>query len=225
MANSTTITGEEISAGTPTDPDLCRVSGTLRNVQGQLLVGWYIMIRHIYKPVAVSTDTLVLQEQGRVMTNDEGFVQFDLYRDSELHIELSNLLGHMHFHVYVPDQASIDINDLLIPRIVSAAFTDSDPIAVSVDEIFEVGVEGTLSDGRAVDLYRAAQLSVGNETLLRNVSSNSFQALAAGSTTISMDSIDESLIDDFNEDTQGNDIVRLDVPATTLPSDITVNIS
>lgn len=225
MGNEVTIIGVALDAGTPSDPSLCRVSGTLRNIHGQYLVGWYLTVRHFYNPLSVDTDTLVLREASKLCTNGEGFIQFDLYRDSEVQIELSNQLGFEHFHVYVPDQAEIDLIDLLIPRIVEVAFTNDDPIEVSVDEVFQVETEATLSDGRVISLGTAAVLTSSDEDIVAKVESYTFRADGVGSTTISVDSVDESLIDNFNKDTRGSDLVKFDVPAATLPSPITVNVS
>jgi hypothetical protein len=222
MSNAYTIVGDAISAGDATEPSLCRVAGTIKNVLGQPVVGIPFTVVHIYSPLTVATDVLVMRERYDVQSDSDGAVSFDAIRGATVRIEVRNR-HDLFFEVEIPDQASIDLIDLILPYCVTAAFVDTSPLTVEHGERFSVATEGVFSDGQTRSLSAAAELTSSNETIVAKDSTNYFRAANVGSAEISLDSINEDLLDLYQEP-DGDTIVRLSVPATTLPTPLTVNV-
>lgn len=224
MANAVTVSGTLLTPDAPSNPDLCRVSGYIRDIHGDPLKAAVLTIRHKYDPIAVGQDTLVINERQEAKTDANGLVTFDLYQGAEVEIEIPNLGNTLVRTVTVPEQSTIDLIALILPHLVSAAFDDSDPVALVVDERKTFSVTGTFSDGTTDDITAACTLTSADEAVASKVMGAQFVGIAAGSTTISLDSIDQDKLE-TNEDPAGDIIQRLDIPTPTLPSDITVNVS
>jgi hypothetical protein len=152
MANSSTITGTPVGTAVATDPDLCRVSGYIKNVKGQPLAGQSFVLRYCYVPIGLGGDTLLLQERIPVKADKDGYVEFDLIRGAELTLELPNLLSDVFKELKVPDAASVDLMDFLFPYVETVKFADTTALSIAVDERFSVKVVGVLSNGDEVDL-------------------------------------------------------------------------
>jgi hypothetical protein len=225
MANASTHSGSAISTAVATDPDLCRVSGYLRNIHGNPLVGIELIIRHCYSPIAAVGDALYLQERLTVRTDANGYVEFDLLRKSKVYVEMPNLIQDYRPTCIVPDASSIDLVDFVFPTVESLAWDDAGPLAVNVDEAFTVGLTGTLTNGETIAIIGAAvTLSSSNEVVVRKDTSLSFTALAVGVALISVDALDLDLLG-LNAKSDGTVLVLLDVPTPSFPTDITVNVS
>ena len=223
MANAFTVSGTAVSASSPGDLTLCRVSGSARSILGTAVSGTVLKVRHIYSPLLIATDTLVLREEQTVRAAASGVFSFDLIRGATVRIELLNR-PDLDFEVVVPDAASINIADLILPYIASVAFDDVSPLEVSVGQVFTLNSTGTLSNGGTIETTKGAELELANATILRANSAAQFTALTVGSTTVTMTSIDEDVLD-LGEDPRGGTISRLDKPATALPAALTVSVS
>lgn len=223
MANSITISGTLISSAAPAPADMCQVSGYVKDVQGNALKSTELVVRHTHSPLGISTDTLILQEYQAIKTDNDGFLSFNLWQGAVIQLELPGRTGDMIFSATVPELSSIDLLDLILPYVVSVAF-DEASLSETAGDNFDVALTGTLSNGETVDVSSAVTLSSGNDAVALLVSGYTFTAVAAGSTTISADSIDTDLLDLFQE-SDGDVIARLDVPAATLPSALSVTVT
>lgn len=224
MANAYTITGDDITSGTPTDPAVCRVTGDLRTIFNTFLPGRPIILRHIDSPIAVGTQTLISREYQKVMADINGVLEFDVLQGATIQIEIPNRVTDFVRTVTIPEQTNIDLIDLLFPHVESLDWVPTDPIAAVVDEVFQVNLEATLSDGQVVLANAAVTLLPADTAVLLKNEGVTFTAVGAGSTTISVDDFREESLD-FNEEPDGDTIVKLDVPAVTLPTPITVNVT
>ena len=224
MANSITLTISQITASAASDPSLCRVSGYLRDIHGNVLVGEKLVVRHKYDPAVVGSDTIILSEYQEVLSDDNGQVEFDLYRGATVDIELPNRTMDLVREALVPDVASIDLVDLAFPRLASVAWDDTSPVAASVDERFDLTVTGTITDGSTLDVTGDCTYVIDDETILQDMGGGSFLALLAGTTTVAVTEVDTDGMEIYQEP-DGDVIARLDTPAITFPADITVNVT
>jgi hypothetical protein len=222
LANAYTITGDELDPGAATDPLLCRVSGTVKDVFGNPVVGIAFTIRHFCDPISVSTDILVIRERYDMQTDSTGFISFDAIRNSVVRVEIRNV-PNLFFQVEIPDAASIDLIDLILPYIVSVSFVDADPLTVSLGDRFQTKTDGLLSNTQTIDASAGCTFVSSNEAIVRPNGAGWFTAAAIGSVTITVTAVSEEPLG-LNEDPSGNPIARLDVPATTLPAPLTVNV-
>jgi len=222
MSNAYTITGTVLGGGAATDPSLCRVSGALKDIMGQPLVGLGLVVRHIFSPVSLGTDTLIGKQSNYIRTDSAGLISFDAIRGATVRIEVVGAFDFF-FEVEVPDQASVDLIDLILPYVVSVSFVDQSPLEVSVGERVVISTTVLLSNGETLSAGAAVSLSSSNEVVFLQVSTNVFDALAVGSVTVTVDQLDEDLLG-LNQQADGSPIVRLEVPSTTLPSPLTVNV-
>lgn len=202
----------------------CLVSGTLYDVHGNPLRGAILRIRHIYMPIASGTDSLVLQESQRVISNADGEVEFTLIQGAKVRIELPNRSSDFVRTVTVPEEDEADIVSILFPHLVSVEFDEDDPVEVSVGDRFSIGATGTLSDGTTVDVTPGCTFESSDEDVVKVVSTGRFRAVGVGTTTISITEVDTDDLEVFQEP-DGDVISRLDMPEPTLPSPITVEVS
>jgi hypothetical protein len=226
MANASTVVGTPITTAVATDPDLCRVSGYLKNAQGTPLAGWGFVLRYCYAPLTMGTDTVLLQERLVLKTYAAGYVEFDLVRTSSLTLELPNLVTDVFAELKVPDAASVDLVAFLFPYVVTAEFDDASAIGVSVGEKFSVVVNGVLSNGEEVVLGGTdVELSSSNELVADVYGEGPFmyEALAAGTTVLSITSATQPVL---HKDRDEEALSFLGLPAITLgPATITVTVS
>ncbi len=223
MSNAITLTGTRITSSTPSDPSMCRVSGYIRDIQGTALAGEKLRVRHVYDPVAIGSDTLVLQEQQDVQANSSGLVSFDLYQGATVQIELPNRVGDLVRECVVPSQESIDLIALLFPYIVSVAFDDGSSKDVGAGERFTLALTATLSDGTEVSVGAAASYSIEDEDVVQSTVGSYFQGVAAGVTTVEVTDIDTDELEVYQE-ADGDVIHRLDAPDISYPDPITITV-
>lgn len=224
MANSSTIPVVSIEATVASDPAVCRVSGFLKDIQNKPLKGEKLTIRHIYNPLAVSSDTLVLQEHMTVKSDGTGFITFDLLQGSKVRIELPNRVSDLVRYVTVPAAASVSLVGLILPYLVSVAFDDGAALSKLVDEQFSIVLTGTFSDGTTDVVSAAATWAIDDEDVLVRVDGNVFRALTAGTAVVSVTAISTATMEIYQEP-NGDEIKRLDAPAVTLPTDLTVTVT
>ena len=78
MANASTLVGTPVSTAVASAPDLCRISGYLKDLHGNPLPGVGLMFVNTYNPLGIATNTLLLQERTTVRSDKNGYVEFDL---------------------------------------------------------------------------------------------------------------------------------------------------
>ena len=225
MANAYTISGDPVDTAAATDPDLCRISGYLKGINGAPLKGHVFFIRHCYSPISVGTTVAVLREKLTITSNRDGYVEFDLYRNATIYLELPNRAMDLPLELVVPDAASVDLIDFMFPHLVSVAFVNASPIDISVGERVDVTTEGTLSNGVVIPLDGAVvTLESSDPGVLLQQSSIGFTGFAVGSATISVTNVDDTALA-LNQEPDGDPIIRFDVPAVTLPTPLDVNVT
>jgi hypothetical protein len=222
MANSITISGSPVSTAAPAPDDLCLISGYIKDIQGNPLKSTEITIRHLHTPLGVSSTTLILQEHQTAKTDVNGYVAFNLWRTASVQMEMPGR-PDLVLDGTVPDQAAADLLDLFLPYVTSVAF-DEASFAVDVDELYEVLLTGTLSDGSTLDVTAACTLTSSDDAITASSTGNFYVGVDAGSATISCDSFDADILE-LNQEPGGDVIVRLSVPSATLPSDLPVTVT
>lgn len=225
MGNASTITGTALTTPAAPTPNLCRISGYLRDVQGNPLKGWAITIRHIYSPIADVSAVLFLRERVTVRSDAQGFVQFDLIRGSKVDIEIPNRLLDQVLHCTTPDADSVDLIDFLFPYVSAVEFVTTSPQNVSVGDVISFGLKAVLSNGVEITLDGAStSLTSSDENLLLRTNGFVFEAMGPGSAVVDVESFDPaSLLLQLQPD--GTPNIIQSVPSATLPTGITVNIS
>lgn len=224
MGNASTISGTALSAPVAPEPNLCRVSGYLRDVQGNPLRGVGIVIRHVYNPIGQATEVLVLRERQTVRSDGDGFLQFDLLRSATVDVELPNrLLDHV-LHCVVPDAASVDLIDFLFPYVASVEFVTADPVTADVGESVVLELNAVLSNGVVVKLDGASTtLLSSDEAVLQKSGGFVFNALVPGSASVYVDAFNAApLMLQLQPD--GTPVSIQTMPSPTLPASITVNV-
>jgi len=222
---ATTITGTIISPGTDPELNLCRVSGYLRDVGGVPLRGQAITVRHIYNPIGIAPDTLVLSERKVYRTDKDGYVQFDLLQGALVDFELPNRLADHVLHRLVPSVVSIDLVDLFFPYILAIEFVTTTPQALEVGDTLTIAAVALLSNGETVVLASTSTtLESSDEEVLERTSGFLFTALTPGSILISMTDFDPEPLKLLLEP-DGDAIYIQAQPALAFPDDIVVVVS
>ncbi len=203
-ANSPTGTNDfEITASLFTlpvavDPRLCRASGYVRGPNGVARKGVDIHWVPCFNPLVVD-DIGVLGERVATRTDSTGYIQVDLYRDGyyqatvESHESVQRL-------VLVPDRSSVNVNHLLFPIVVSAAFSPAGPFAVAVDDTLVVTPTITASDFRVLDGAGTDDVIYStDDSDIATVAVNSdgtltITGISAGSTNLTVARADQSIV-------------------------------
>ncbi len=226
MANASTVTGSPIDTAVATDPDLCRVSGYLRNAHNQPLAGYAFILRYCYLPMGIVTSTLVLQERLTIKADRNGYVEFDLIRGAKVTLELPNLLPWIYQEVTIPDASSANLIDIIFPYLVSVEFAEPAAEDVQVGKYLTVYVNGTLSNGETIEKINntALTIDIGDDSILGKSEGSSYIGLSVGSTTLTITDVDTTKVDEIT-DQEGNDIILFNRPAVILPgAPKTVNV-
>jgi len=205
-------------------PDLCTVSGVLYDLHGNPMPGVGLRIRHLFNPVALGTTGLMMGDSKRVVSDEDGAVEFTLIQGSKVCILIPGREQEAARKITVPAQDEIDLIGLLYPTLVSLAWEDAGPLAVDVGDRVSVVVTGTYTDGTTGVVTRACTFEISDEDVLSHVSSGTFTALAAGSVTITLTEIDTDELATY-QDSSGEVIPRLDLDDPTLPDALTVTAS
>lgn len=227
MSNASTVVGSLIDTAVSPDPDMCRVSGYLRNAHNQALAGQSFVLRYCYIPMGIATTTLILQERLTIKADAAGYVEFDLLRGAKLSIELPNLLPWVYQEITVPDSASADLIDIIFPYLVSVEFAEPNPESVSVGGLLAIYVNGTLSNGETIEKINSAALTIdiGDSGIFAKSEGNVYVGVSVGTTTLTISAVDVTKVDEIT-DRDGNDIILFDRPAVTLPgASKTVNVT
>lgn len=155
--NDFDIQGETFTRPTAVDARLCRCSGFFKDAAGRALVGLDIKIINQFKPAVVDGDA-VLGERIDLRTDDDGYLEVDLYRGAEYLAWVQSIqaaeddpTGAIVFprEVFVPDQSSANLIDLLFAIVDSIAYTPTS-LSMSVGDQEDVTTVVTATDGRTL---------------------------------------------------------------------------
>lgn len=226
MANASTLVGTPVSTAAATSPDLCRVSGYLRDIHGAPLPGVGLMFVNTYNPLGIVTNTLLLQERTTVRSDKNGYIEFDLLRKACVTVNLPNLMTDVTLHLVVPDAASSELVNFLFPYLAEVQFVDASPLGVAIDEVVTLEVRGILSNLVELDLTSTVvTLLSSNVAVLRPYSGHMFQGISAGTVAVSVDSVDTASLKLLLANDGTTPITLFEQPAIILPADLTVNVT
>lgn len=130
--NDFTIKGQTFSRPVSTDPRLCRASGFFRRADGQPYPNLDLIFTPRFKPAIVDGDS-VMWGDIYARTDEDGYVEIDLYRGGEYSVEVETLEDCQR-NVVVPDTSSENLVDLLFPVVEQVIFADPG-ISVPVGEV------------------------------------------------------------------------------------------
>lgn len=209
-----------------TDPSLCRVSGYLKDVHGSPMRGWAFVLRYKYSPLAYSSTTLFMRERLPIKSDATGYVEFDLVRGAVLVLELPNFMTELYPRTLtVPDRASVSVVGFMFPYVETLTWDEPGPLALVEGEQFDVCLTGTRTDGTTVAVSPdAVTITTSDSAVVDVVSGSLYEAKLAGAATLSVTTYDHS-VDTSYVDNDGNSVVFLELPAPTLPADISVTVT
>ena len=225
MASSYTVTGAELTGSVADDPALCRVTGYLRDIHGNVLKGWKLTVSNLCVPAAVGSTTLILKEHQEVRASSTGKVVFDLYQGATIRIEMPGRVNEIVKEVVVPTETSIDLVGLVFPYLESVTFDDGATATATVEEQFTLDITGLLSNGEeaSASMISALEWSIDDEDVLERVSGSTFRALATGVAVVTITDVDTDEMTEYQEP-DGDAVVFLSHPTITLDS-ITITVS
>lgn len=148
--NDWDILVQRIAHTASASPDLCAVSGYVRDPTGRLVRNKHLCsIYQAYDPVSVREDVIYAEER-HIATDSNGWVQFDVIRGTYYNVVLRPSLNDEtktseQLTRYGPDTSACTLVDFLFPVPTAVTF---DPVAASVvvGDVTNVGVEITWSN-------------------------------------------------------------------------------
>jgi hypothetical protein len=194
--NDFDVKGETFAMPVAIDARLCRASGFFKDATGRPLPGLDISLINDFKP-AIVDGYGVLGSKVQIRTDDDGYVEVDLYRGGEYRAMVQSLqaaeedtTGAIVFdrELVVPDQASVSIIDLLFPVVDEVTWS---PVSLAVGESVDlipvvIGSDARTLEGTACEdvLYEMADTDVATVSALADrlvitgVSSGSTELMA-----------------------------------------------
>ena len=203
-SNGFTVSGQTFTRPTATDPRLCRCSGFFRDLFGRPLPNLDIHFVGLCQnedqapmaPLIVDGDAVLQGGQIINRTDSNGYLQVDLYRTGVYSVLLQGFETDLR-RIVVPDSPSVNLIELLFPVVTSIVF-DPDPLTMSVDDVVDVTVTVTATDGQVLDIadddvtFESADRLIATtqvvDSKLRVV------GIAAGSTEITAVRADDSIV-------------------------------
>lgn len=194
--NDFTVRGETFLRPVATDPRLCRASGFFRRADGEPYPSLDLIFTPRFKPAIVDGDG-VMWGDINVRTDEDGYVEIDLYRGGEYAVEIETLEDDLR-SIVVPDASSENLVELLFAVVEQVTF-DPTSLSMAVGDEEDVIPTVTASDQRVLE--GAAITDVVYEVEDTEVASVSMQedkivitALKAGSTQLTVSRRDESIV-------------------------------
>ncbi len=195
--NNFEVTASLFSLPVAADPRCCRVSGYMRGPDCKPRKGIDIHWIPCFNPLVVD-DIGVLGERVATRTDEDGYIQVDLYRDGYYQATVESH-ENIQRQVLVPDRSSVNVNHLLFPIVVKSEFSPAGPFVVASGGELEITPTITASDFRVLEGVGAedvsyttddpdiATVAVRNDKIL-------LQGVAPGSTTLRVARLDESIV-------------------------------
>lgn len=204
--NDFDLRGETFTRPVATDPRLCRASGFFKDAFGRPLANLDIKLINQFKP-AIVDGYGILGERGDLRTDEDGYVEVDLYRNGEYLAYVQSIQAAdadpasaivFNREVVVPDQSSIDFVALLFPFVEEIIFTP-DPISVAVGDSVEVTAVVTATDKRVLTgtgcddvLYEVADTNIA--LLSIEVDKLTIIGVSAGTTEVTAVRKDQTIV-------------------------------
>lgn len=171
-----------------TDPRLCRASGYFRNLNGAPKQFLDIHFIAKFSPILLEGDA-IFSERVEIRTDKDGYACIDLIRCAQYDATIEALEDKPRC-INVPDAASVNLPDLLLPVVASVVFDPPGPYDLTVGGP-DVVVTPTLmtSDGRPLEgtalddvQWQVADTQVA--AVLPSSTTLALRGLAAGSTEL-----------------------------------------
>lgn len=192
--NSFNVQAELFNYPTPTNPRFCRCSGFFLDGKGEPMANMAIHFTPAFDCVLVEEDALPA-DAFKVFTDNQGYACVDLLRGAEYLVFVEALQGETGT-IQVPDEATANLPDVLLPRVHRVVFDPIGPYTIAVDVEMDVTptvyyrsgvfVEGTDTENVtwSVDDDSIAAISVDtNGLVIRGVSAGTTQLLAERTAT------------------------------------------
>jgi hypothetical protein len=191
------------------DPRFCRASGFFRSVSGAPDHGVDMHFQTTFNPLLLESSGII-DTKDSIRTDENGYAQIDLIRGAIYHVFLQGL-EECPRKIRVPDQASVNLPDLLFPVVQAVSFVPPGPYALTVGVEIEVtptvlSSDGVLLEGTALQdvLWRT-----GNSDIASVSPSDTKLVLrgnAVGATTLTVERADKSIIRIPNIAVQGQPV-------------------
>lgn len=190
------------------DPNLCRLSGYIRDPAGRYRRGVDIHFIHRFNPLIVGEE-LVLGERVTERTDKNGYFQIDLWRKGcyRAIVESHENAGR---DVYVPDLSAANVNLVLFPRVYSVSYTPAPPYSLARGQKIELMTQVTLTSGYVINGTAPEDvmycLPEGDITASLQVLNDRLVLFGAnpGTSSIRLSRIDNSLVYDPNDPIVGD---------------------
>lgn len=155
--NDFNVRGEPFTLPLATDPRLCRCSGFFRDLDGS--PKRYLDIHFISKFDPVVLDEAAVISDGKHIRTDElGYGSIDLIRGAEYSARVEAIDGNWLRCIRVPDLASCNLPDLLLPIVERVVLSPEGPYTLAIGE--ELVVTPTVLDSAGVVLNGTATSDV-----------------------------------------------------------------
>ena len=194
--NDFTVKGQTFSRPVASDPRLCRASGFFRRADGRPYPNLDLIFTPRFKPAIVDDDS-VMWGNINLRTDEDGYLEVDLFRFGEYSVMVESLEDCPRL-VVVPDASSENIVELLFPVVQQVVFA---PVSVSLaaGETAEVLTTVIGSDQRVLEgtapadvEYTSADMDVATVTV--HSDRLVITAVAAGTTQIDVARRDETIV-------------------------------
>jgi hypothetical protein len=194
--NDFTVQGQTFERPVATDPRLCRASGFFRRADGVPYPNLDVIFTPRFKPAIVDGDS-VMWGAINTRTDDDGYLEVDLFRGGEYSV-LIETLEDCPRHVVVPDASSENLVELLFTVVEQVVFAPT-TVAIAVGDTADVVPTVTGSDQRVLEGAAPddVEYTVADPTIaVVSVQSDKVivTALKAGSTQLDVSRRDESIV-------------------------------
>lgn len=194
--NNFTVQGQTFTRPVALDPLLCRASGVVRDLRGVVLRDVDLIFSSATEPVLAGGD-LVSGRNVTLYSDSTGYLVVDLYRGAKLVATFAGLEDQPRM-VEVPDLPSVNIADLLFPRVKEVTFSPTS-VALAVGETKTVTPTVKTSDGRTLEGTATGDVTytIGDDSVATagwTDSVLSITGVTAGSTSITVSRRDETVI-------------------------------
>lgn len=140
--------GQTFSRPVATDPRLCRLSGWFRRSDGQPYANVDFRFKPCFKPAIVDGDG-VLWGTINARTDENGYIEIDLFRTGEYRVVVETLIDDER-EIVVPDTTSENLVEVLFAVVETVEFTPSS-LSMAVGDQEEVLVKVVASDQRVLE--------------------------------------------------------------------------
>jgi hypothetical protein len=151
--NDFDVVGEPFILPIATDPRLCRCSGFFRDLDGSAKCYLDIHFIGAFDPILLDR-AAVISEERHIRTDEKGYGQIDLIRGAEYSARVESIDGNWLRCIRVPDLASCNLPDLLLPIVERVVLSPEGPYDLAVGE--ELVVTPSVYDSAGVQLTGTA---------------------------------------------------------------------